>query len=1579
MTTVREFVQEAADKGVSSADISAAFSRRYGVGIETVDPDQDLSAIASAAASRAAPPAPGEPSETDGGFMGFAKDVTRFRDQSLMDSARDVTRFAQKPRALPKALSGAASALVESAVMPTVLAPQIDLQTRALERLTEEERALLTTSGAGSSEEEQASIISQARAGTLSAEDREQFLSRQQQASSISSAARKRQDKILEVADPLVKRAKEVPSVKGHLDEEAEFAKRMKDSTAVERTIQDAGEIVSAIPQMFATLGGFTDADPFTSGEELVGGMIGGTSAVFMNPVEAFEAKPLTFLSTIAGPLARLGKAAKTNPKVAKFIEENPKLNKLVSTVNSFKRAIGETEIPLLQDTVRKKVIDIGEKGSKPTKVHRTTRDMESLRVDHVLSSAAKGATAGMLIGMPGLGAATAVSGRLGASVIRKNPKLAEALAGASRFLSDTSAQSSALREQRVRQALVQAPRAVGGLSAATDKLAKRVQEGEIGRDTAVLVDTPVIRPSKDVTTSGSVTAETAQAQRMMAPVEGMLAGAGMDLPASSRRSLERTKKSLAETAAEKVIRAEDQGLPVPSLGEASAKIFADMNEILSEDAGLAPEFVAKYMRQIVDASAGGHTLLKSDRVRSIMEDIILEGVDKDTAARLRPIVREELFQASQNPFRYVDILKEVDEATAGLGDGPMTERVLVAAIPENISINGIERIDAGKVLAQALDGMDQTSIAEIQGQVMRGILEENINTIGHAAQQAEMNRVAPKGMSAGTFALRTLKRSILHGEPPPQWLPEGVGGSEMGHATRTIAEAPVTLDGLRSLRDEFGEGVRTVSDEAVKEKASLKKQMDEEVKPHLESGDTAAITEIRAKYSDAMTEVDKSADSATNRMSEDIAAIDKTIARFADVEGRMSVGQAVLETSLGRPMTRAELATFKEHSRQVADEFNSYVSPGVVEMPVVQRDGSVKIESLTYDQLIERQSAAVDSRFAEAAQKAIDGMQVRAKKMGLDNPSSMDRFMSPGMASTMAWHNKYALQQMGVWGKVSSMIKSGLTVANPSTHINNFTANAGLQSIRRGVGPLSLIKEVARDSADYLKYKKDPLSVSAADRMLFEIVDESGLIDTDIIGNEVNGAAAAGFLGDIEQRTPEGAKKVVRGIQWYNDKAGKTYRWGDQGYKINEAKRAASDLIDATERLEVGDTITIPTSPNARTIIKKGIGRDGQPALFRDGKQLSNKQFKRIIAARARMRATNLFFDYSQVPGFLRVLRNAGPASIVAPFLTWAWKAMDAPGKKGLISHTLFDDALFETTNSALAKDRAVANAYAGVRRLAIIQAAATQMHDNKPFLEEISKFRGSDTGRALFAATSNPNVMNTRSLQGIDIFEPGIRVLRGLAAAGAKALNASDSMNSEEDKRLLRLLKSDRLFTTGDAMRIAGTAGSPLLEIFETLNNDNKDRFGNPVSNTKIMNQILSMTIGQLPTKVIDVALAMGGSDLSTFNLGRQKSPELRDDFARWSVRRILGLGWSKMALAGDLGRVDRFIKDKEKLILAPMNAEIARLETAATVGDGESVKERLATVKRLASIVAEESKLVHEEVGEKWRLLMGKKRTK
>ena len=352
---------------------------------------------------------------------------------------------------------------------------------------------------------------------------------------------------------------------------------------------------------------------------------------------------------------------------------------------------------------------------------------------------------------------------------------------------------------------------------------------------------------------------------------------------------------------------------------------------------------------------------------------------------------------------------------------------------------------------------------------------------------------------------------------------------------------------------------------------------------------------------------------------------------------------------------------------------------------------------------------------------------------------------------------------------KAHRYTKASMTTMNPATHIGNTMSNVLLVSLMTGESPFAASRRTVATTYNYLKYMEarrtnntaimnkmkasDPAQVR-----IFEVLDRHGFEMQGIVFNELQTFAEG--MGDpkLAQRIkvefgelgkePSGAAAAkARKAMWALPRfflhpegaARKTGKWlynmEDVSFRISEFVREYSELEQAVDLLQPGKELYLETGTNRSLRIERT--KDGQISMFKQKKDKETGRTKRVlekmtktevqnrVAAAAMTKVNRVIFNYSDIPTWLKVMRDIPFSPLISPFITWAYKALDIPGiKRGLVSDTLFERPTFLTNDlqlQAWANRRSVARS---ARRSGYFAGATSEMNEQTNFLAQHGRY---------------------------------------------------------------------------------------------------------------------------------------------------------------------------------------------------------------------------------------------------------------
>ena len=537
-----------------------------------------------------------------------------------------------------------------------------------------------------------------------------------------------------------------------------------------------------------------------------------------------------------------------------------------------------------------------------------------------------------------------------------------------------------------------------------------------------------------------------------------------------------------------------------------------------------------------------------------------------------------------------------------------------------------------------------------------------------------------------------------------------------------------------------------------------------------------------------------------------------------------------------------------------------------------------------------------------------------------------------------------------GFWNWLNRQMKTNMTANNVASAINNITANFGYQTFRRA-DPL-LLKDLTQMMAKYHGYRTGEhlragkgriIKLSPEELRFFEAMERSGYLDTTALDIEMGG------LG----RDPGVLGVLGKPGKWLSQKQQKLYKGGDNIFKLEDAwyntKKLNRDLAD----LENGRWIELEWGPRQKGKIWREY--DGfvleVPGKMR--RRLSQTELDDIVTRASAKPGQDIFFDYTDVPNLIKWVRASKALGVTSPFFTWFWKAMDFPGKRGLISRLAHDGVVYNTNSPTLNTKIAGRNTLSSIKRstvLAGIREAVTEPLNDET-LRKVLAYSPKDFNLQLLNLTTNPMYIGHDSMESANQFGPSDIMIRlvqsgmadspptGLGPEGQRDFkNWMAAIYPEEEGKYGKMIDFDlstitdpelkreiiirrklfkkhhagEAFTAKDAATLVGISGNPIMETVQLISN--ADRVGQALDKRKLFQLGMMAAIGGTAARSIDIALGShpAGRRISTRKWAENPIDGEQEQFIKWSIRRLTGIGFRPL----DVGkRSKRYFKNKSK----------------------------------------------------------------
>ena len=251
------------------------------------------------------------------------------------------------------------------------------------------------------------------------------------------------------------------------------------------------------------------------------------------------------------------------------------------------------------------------------------------------------------------------------------------------------------------------------------------------------------------------------------------------------------------------------------------------------------------------------------------------------------------------------------------------------------------------------------------------------------------------------------------------------------------------------------------------------------------------------------------------------------------------------------------------------------------------------------------------------------------------------------------------------------SVFKRMWTSRNPITFATNNVANMFLRTFVDGTaGP-----GIGKALADIQKWNKRKGSVDPQTAAIMDAAQEAGILNKNVVLDDLNPAGMKmpseffeDFMDHMSGKVSPRFRKAlstVSGVRLYNrllNGLEKAYGASDPIFKIDHMYTRVKEAIDDFDVVEAGEFINFNTDKNLWQRVYRN--KDGTFRLGSiGGDVLSESDMIKLAAKDAAQSANRLYFDYSDVPRALDLLRSSGlDAILLNPFVTWSWKALYLP-----------------------------------------------------------------------------------------------------------------------------------------------------------------------------------------------------------------------------------------------------------------------------------------------------------------------------
>lgn len=641
-------------------------------------------------------------------------------------------------------------------------------------------------------------------------------------------------------------------------------------------------------------------------------------------------------------------------------------------------------------------------------------------------------------------------------------------------------------------------------------------------------------------------------------------------------------------------------------------------------------------------------------------------------------------------------------------------------------------------------------------------------------------------------------------------------------------------------------------------------------------------------------------------------------------------------------------------------------------------------------------------------------------------DPEGQGFAVDPGWNDYVGWelttHRELGNME-GLLRRITWTMKAHLTVLNPLTHIGNALGNISAIAGLSGETPMGVVYRTVKTNLAFMEYAIDPGNFTKLDKSkyksakkyreavagrellynAFEAMKSTNLHEATLVRQEMahlldmtgsntwaDGTRSIigerfGVLNRPAKALEAAAKRVHKANRWVSRKAAKAYNFEDVSFKVAEFVREYTEarkiLLEAPDLSETGfrtsndGRVWFRKEKDAQGVTRYYFPKDPAVAAKEVASQLDMAPLDRRLAAAAAHKVHHLVFDYSNVPNWVRYVRDNALFTIFSPFVTWTWKAIDLPGKRGLFSNVLMEQPLVSSSDPAVMSAAFARTHRRNVRRALMLSGAMGLLEEDHDYYRRTSRYGREPLGysTALTERATDPGYIRTFRLTNSDIFEPSMIAFRNFLGAATMYSEARNRVLGVQEEDLLggiasKAQKQGMILDVKSLLRMSQLSGGPLSE-YVMMEVVGRNEWGGHISASDRWRKLGPALIGSLWYRSADAMTGIVNPESEYTSrrhevLTRQEySTYGRDQIVRdniaWIFRSITGLGWRHKNFEKRGNEIiSEVSQNLTASLIAPLKKEMSRKDKA---GDTEGAME-LGRMINLAknSIVEEKERL-------------------
>lgn len=606
---------------------------------------------------------------------------------------------------------------------------------------------------------------------------------------------------------------------------------------------------------------------------------------------------------------------------------------------------------------------------------------------------------------------------------------------------------------------------------------------------------------------------------------------------------------------------------------------------------------------------------------------------------------------------------------------------------------------------------------------------------------------------------------------------------------------------------------------------------------------------------------------------------------------------------------------------------------------------------------------AVMAPQFAQAFGNKFNNLRVFYQQVGGDlatqGYSALEHvYVHRGVASALDAQVAYIKNV----SRTEGLIKILLTAFSLPTTVNNILSNDLLFATWGGGVPGDLVgrrmPQAAMDLAAWREGKLNP-----RDEAKWTAFAGTGLMESSVLGDVVRDFGT-GSAGGRMQAIVDGIFKIITAFYTMQDGLAKAAAFSKQ-----------YDLLDSTlTMLSPGSSFWIDQgSRRYKKVTKVGdniaVTERGKTSIV----PYESQEYADLVAGGASVAPRQMFFDFSSLPNILR--RGEGMLSAyAAPLFGWAYKAVDTPGKPGLVSAVLngAPSTNYLTNDPLLLNNKAAEFAELAIRRsvlLGITSAEAREGNENEdlsklaaygiPLVSWVTRgdeqnqaegvFKKFDMSAALpFAPTLTMLSLAANGVTGfMDLFGLGPETKKDLEVASKNWIDLTPTQRDQArwDRGWFNYY-SGKGGTIKDLVARLGISGNFLFPLMAAI----YDQKLTAEQQRKVAVRTLRMFMPKTPLDAVDVLVGtfIPDSSMTTRKVIDTKGPDRYEELFGWIVKRMTGIGATEESYA----KWSEYLEYMEKRI------------NTAMVGGLEKQLKSLQNERRMSGVTPEKRDAINAE---------------